>query len=238
MIYTRPKILLWGTLALLVFLSQGCATSNKQLEESTQRLLASQQQEQSASLDSTYKIKSGDEIEILVWEQPNFNKTTTVSSLGTIAIPLIGEVQAAGLTQDELKRELTQRLSKYIRDEVNLTVSIRSISNMQVSVFGMVNRPDNYPINNQTSIFKIISMAGGTTEEANIKNVRIYHEDSNPHYTKLDLTQYLESGQINSAVQVYPGDVVYVPRKDNAVREMSKFLGDVVLLFAIFRVIN
>ncbi len=224
------------TLLLIVMFTQGCVTSREMQEKSTRNLLTEQQY--TAPSDSTYEIKTGDEIEILVWEQPNFNTTTTVSNLGTIAVPLIGEVKAGGQTHDELKRDLTSRLSKYIKDEINLTVSIRSTDNMLVSVFGMVTRPDNYPVLENTSIFKVLSMAGGPAEEANIRNVRIYRKDSNPHYLTLDLTQYLESGQINSVPQVYPGDIVYVPRKNNAVREMSGFLTDVVLLFGIFRILN
>lgn len=230
--------LLSGSLSLLVIVmfTQGCVASREMQERSTRNLLAEQQYV--APADSTYEIKTGDEIEILVWEQPNFNTTTRVSNLGTIAVPLIGEVKASGLTHDELKRDLTKRLSQYIKDEINLTVSIRSTDNMLVSVFGMVTRPDNYPVLEQTSIFKVLSMAGGPAEEANIRNIRIYRKNSNPHYITLDLTQYLESGQINSVPQIYPGDIVYIPRKNNAVREMSGFLTDVVLLFGIFRILN
>jgi polysaccharide export outer membrane protein len=230
--------LLSGALLLLmiVMFTQGCVISREMQEKNARNLL--EEQQYAAPSDSTYEIKKGDEIEILVWEQPNFNTTTTVSNLGTIAVPLVGEVKASGLTHDELKRDLTKRLSQYIKDEINLTVSIRSTDNMQVSVFGMVTRPDNYSVLEQTSIFKVLSMAGGPAEEANIRNVRIYRKDSNPHYITLDLTQYLDSGQINSVPQIYPGDIVYVPRKNNVVREMSGFLTDVVLLFGIFRVLN
>lgn len=230
--------LLSGVLSLfvIVMFAQGCVTSREMQEKSTRNLLAEQQYV--APSDSTYEIKTGDEIEILVWEQPDFNTTTTVSNLGTIAVPLIGEVKASGLTHGELKKDLTKRLSKYIKDEINLTVSIRSTNNLSVSVFGMVTRPDNYPVVEQTSIFKVLSMAGGPAEEANIRNIRIYRKNNNPHYLTLDLTQYLDSGQINSVPQVNPGDIVYVPRKNNAIREMSGFLTDVVLLFGIFRILN
>lgn len=191
--------------------------------------------------DSTYQIQSGDEIEVLVWQQSKFNTTTKVSSTGTIAVPLIGEVQASGLTQDQLKRDLRKNLSDYIKGEINLTVSVRNTDNMQVAVFGMVSEPDNYPVVNKTSIFKVLSRAGGPSETANLRNVRIYRKNgtpdkSNSNYTTLNLTEYLEKGQEGPAAQVYPGDVVYVPEQKNAIREMSGFLGDVVLLFGIFRV--
>lgn len=229
--------LFFGSMLSLLIVLQSCATSQSGQDKYAQTMLESSPTT-AASIDSTYSIGIGDEIEILVWEQPNFNTKTTVSNLGTIAIPLIGEIQASGLSKSEFEKELTKRLAKYIKGEINLTVSIRSTHSMLVSVFGMVSRPDNYPIGGQTSIFKVLSMAGGTSNEANIRNVRIYRKNSNPHYTTLDLTEYLDSGRQSSVAVVYPGDIVYVPRKENAVREVSEFLRDVVLLFGIFRVIN
>lgn len=186
--------------------------------------------------DSQYVIRPGDEIEILVWEQPSFNTLTTVSRLGTIAIPLAGELMVAGLTQEEMKRSLEAELAEYIRGEMNLTVSIRNTDIMIVSVLGMVTRPDNYRVVDQTSIFRILSTAGGTTEFANLKKVKLYRQSS--HVT-LDLFDYLESGEMNSpSILVRPGDIVYVPREENVVREMSEFLRDVIILFGIFRVFN
>lgn len=186
-----------------------------------------------------YVIRPGDEIEILVWEQPSFNTLTTVSRLGTIAIPLVGEVMVAGLTQEQLKRDLESKLAEFIRGEMNLTISIRNIDTLIVSVLGMVASPDNYPVVDQTSIFRIISTAGGTTEDANLKKVKLYRQTGPEDYITIDLLEYLDSGQMNSPeLLVRPGDIVYVPRKENAVREMSEFLRDVIILFGIFRVFN
>lgn len=222
----------------LVLLMSGCISTQKMQEKNTRKLISSNSDQFTTTTDSLYRIKRGDEIEILVWENPNFNTTTTVTNFGTIAVPLVGEIQAKGMTHDEFKKELRQKLSKYIKDDINLTVSVRNTDNMLVSVFGMVSRPDNYPIVEQTSIFKVLSMAGGPSEDANIRRVRIYRKNENPEYTTLDLTHYLDTGQINSALMVNPGDIVYVPKKNNAVREVSGFLGDVLLLFGIFRFIN
>ncbi|MEX0648887.1 MAG: polysaccharide biosynthesis/export family protein [Balneolaceae bacterium] len=229
-------ILKLGSVFALAVIISGCSTSERLQEER-----ASQQStfDQTTTIQGDdYKIRSGDEIEILVWEQPNFNTETVVSGMGTIAIPLIGEIEVSGLTRDELERELTSRMSEYIRDEINLTISIRSTEQMMVSVFGMVDRPDNYPVVDETSIFKILSVAGGPTDQANIRRVKIYRKGGSPSYETIDLTYYLDSGQMDSVGMVRPGDVVYVPRRDNVVREMSEFLRDIVLLFGIFRVFN
>jgi protein involved in polysaccharide export with SLBB domain len=222
----------------LFLLLTACGTSKQMKEENARQLSSTPSQTTKPVADANYKIRSGDEIEILVWEQPSFNTTTTVSGLGTMAIPLVGELEVSGLTHDQLKSLIKNKLSEYIRGDINLTVSIRNTDTMMVSVFGMVTRADNYPVVDETSIFKILSMAGGPSEEANIRRVKIYRKSGSPHYELLDLTHYLDSGQMNEAATVYPGDVVYVPRKDNVIRQMSEFLRDVVLLFGIFRVFN
>lgn len=187
--------------------------------------------------EATYQIRPGDEIEILVWEQPSFNTLTTVSRLGTIAIPLVGEISVAGYTQEQLKRTLEGKLTEYIRGDLNLTVSIRNTDTMIVSIIGMVERPDNYSVADQTSIFRLIATAGGHTEFADLSKVKLYRNASPENYVKLDLVEYLDSGLMNSApLIVRPGDIVYVPKKENVVREMSEFLRDIVVLFGIFRV--
>lgn len=189
------------------------------------------------SEDSSYKIRPGDEIEILVWEQPSFNTLTTVSRMGTIAIPLLGEINVAGLTQDELERDLERQLEEYVRGEILLTVAIRNTDSLIVSVIGMVSSPDNYSVADQISIFRILATAGGHTDMADLSKVKLYRQNNPESYVQLDLLDYLETGRMNSEeLMVRPGDIVYVPRKENVVREMSEFLRDVVVLFGIFRV--
>jgi len=221
---------------LVLIMAQACTPTRELPSEQPPRTTNDVRQ---AAAEDHYVIRPGDEIEILVWEQPSFNTLTTVSRLGTIAIPLVGEIMVAGLTQEQLKRDLEGKLAEFIRGEVNLTISIRNIDTLIVSVLGMVESPDNYPVVDQTSIFRILSTAGGTLEDANLKKVKLYRHTGPEDYVTLDLFEYLESGQMNSAeLLVRPGDIVYVPKKENAVREMSEFLRDVIILFGIFRVFN
>lgn len=234
----RNSYIIYPVIFLVLIMTQACTTT-RYVPSDPPPKTSNTVSPQTVESENQYVIRPGDEIEILVWEQPSFNTLTTVSRLGTIAIPLVGEINVAGLTQEELKRDLEGKLAEFIRDEINLTISIRNTDTLIVSVFGMVARPDNYPIVDQTSIFRILSTAGGPTEEANLKKVKLYHQDSPEYYVTLDLFDYLESGQMNSSeILVRPGDIVYVPKKENAVREMSEFLRDVIILFGIFRVFN
>lgn len=236
--YTIPLLLIVSVFIWGIF--QGCSTSQNLQEERAERLSTELSATQTvAPDDTTYEISPGDEIEIVVWERSNFNTITTVSSLGTITIPLVGEMNVNGMTQEELQKELGVRLSEFIKGDVNLTTSIRNTKSRVVSVFGMVNEPDNYPIVSETSIFRILSTAGGPMEAANLRNVKIYHASGEGSSVTLDLTTYLDSGRMDSpALTVYPGDIVYVPSEENAIRELSDFLRDVIIFFGIFRVFN
>jgi polysaccharide export outer membrane protein len=228
-----------ASLLLVIYMLLGCSnTRSIQEQETLPRFDSNSSPQYTTTLDSSDIIRKGDKIEVLVWEEPRFNTNTTVSNVGTITVPLIGEIPVSELTVDEFKETITEELRQYIRGEINLTVSIQNTNRMQVSVLGMVTRPDSYSIPEETSIFKILSMAGGPSDRANISEVRIYRKNMSNEYDTLDLSRYLETGEINSVQNVYPGDVVYVPKKKNHVREVTLFLRDVSLLFGLFSILN
>ena len=233
---TKLHLCIYSFIILVLIMTQACSSTSG-IPSDPPHQTPNTTRSQTVDSERQYVIRPGDEIEILVWEQPSFNTLTTVSNLGTIAIPLVGEIQIAGLTQEELKRVLEGKLAEFIRSDINLTISIRNTDTLIVSVLGNVARPDNYPVVDQISIFRILSTAGGYTEDANLKKVKLYRQAGPEDYVTLDLLDYLESGQMNSPeLLVRPGDIVYVPRKENAVREMSEFLRDVIILFGIFRI--
>lgn len=217
----------------------GCKSSDSMMDKNPQEFITDQSNlTEATDSDSSYKIKAEDEIELLVWEEPKFNTSTIVSPQGTIAVPLIGKIQASNKTHKQLKEDLRDRLSKYIKGDINMTLTVRKTERKVVSVFGMVVRPDNYSIDEETSIFEVLSKAGGPNERANVRNIRIYRKNQMPHYSTVDLSDYFKQDVTKPVIQLDPGDVVYVPQKNNAVREMSHFLRDVAILFGIFRVLN
>lgn len=185
-----------------------------------------------------YTIQVGDEIEIAVWGYEDFNVTKTVTTYGVVVVPHIGEVKAEGLSKEELEANLRKQLSEYIKGEINLSLTIASAQNNIVSVLGSVGRPDNYQLLSGVSLFEILSRAGGTTDQADISNIKIFQEGNVTDAIEVDLTTYLKKGNEKNVAMVQPGDIVYVPLEKNMVRELSSFARDVVLLFGLFRVFN
>lgn len=234
----KPLSLLQTILIIITvgILLTGCGSSRNISEDNIMNEAALSIDGQ--SVYSPDEIGYGDEIEILVWQNEDFNTRTTVSSNGTIAMPLVGEVVAAGKTKEDLDRELTERLSKYIVGEIRITITLITKRDNIISVFGAVSRSQNFPVVTEISLFELMSMAGGPTTDADLRYVKVYRRDSSPRYSTINLNEYLEKGLLNHEIKIGPGDIVYVPREENFVREFSGFLRDAVLVFGLFRAVN
>ncbi len=180
-------------------------------------------------------IQPGDEITLFVFGYEDFDTETIVSAQGTIVLPLVGEFRVWGLTKEQFEIRVRKELRSFIRDEITLTTSIRSRKNEMISVLGSVRDPANYPIIGEASLFEVLSMAGGTAETADLRNIRVYRTNSPTIETIVDIPRHLEQGTLSDAsLVIQPGDIILVPAKDNMVRELSFFLRDIVLLFGLF----
>lgn len=219
----------------LVFMI-GCASSkNTQVSDVEQQ---AQRQIEGNRVYNPDIIQPGDEIEIVVWQHEDFNTRSVVSGNGTIAMPLIGEVTVAGKTKEDLDRELTDKLSQYIKGEIRITISLVSKRENIITVFGAVTNSQNFPLVDEISLFELLSMAGGPTTDADLRHIKIYRRDYTPSYTTLDLTGYLAKGQLDPTIKVGPGDIIFIPREKNFIRDFSGFLRDIVLVFGLFNAVN
>lgn len=220
---------------LMLIINNCSTTQNAQNNELSQSEISSHLIQQRAE---EYVIQAGDNIEVSVWGYDEFNTERTVTREGIITIPLIGEIQAKGLTEEEFEQNLKESLTEYIKGEINLSITITSSREHIVSVLGSVGRPDNYTIAGDMNLFQILSQAGGTTDQADLRNIKIYKGGQAMHAVQVDLTTYLKNNNANNVAAVHPGDIIYVPQQENMVREMSGFLRDVVVLFGLFRFFN
>ncbi len=184
-----------------------------------------------------YVIKEGDKIDLSVWDYPEFKTSSTVSPEGTITIPLIGDLNAAGLTKQDFTDLLKKRLAEYVKGEPKITMSISSPMTQKVTVLGAVTKQDNYPVTSQVTLLEILSAAGGTTPDADLYHIKIIRFETGGDPDVVDLADAMETGQVETLPKVRPGDTVYVPVKENVVRSLSVFLSDAILLLGIFRVL-
>jgi polysaccharide export outer membrane protein len=158
-----------------------------------------------------YQIGRDDELEIIVWTQPQLSGKVTVASDGTISMPLIGRVPAAGVTPDQLKVELEKRYARYVHD-ANATVRVADPASHVFYVLGEVNKPGVYKLHSGEVLSQALAEAGGLGQFADAGKIRILRHKENETVV-LTVNYYVvrSGGDVSADVPVEPGDTVQVP---------------------------
>ncbi|MGH9765710.1 MAG: polysaccharide biosynthesis/export family protein, partial [Blastocatellia bacterium] len=112
-----------------------------------------------------YRIGAQDFLEIKVFEAPEMNRSLRVAANGEISLPLVGGVQAAGLTARELEQSLQDRLREYIKDP-HVGVLVSSVESHPISVLGEVNKPGVFEVREPKSLLEMLSLAQGLAQDA------------------------------------------------------------------------
>ena len=158
-----------------------------------------------------YIIGADDELEIIVWTQPQLSGKVIVASDGTIAMPLIGRVPAAGLTPDQLKADLEKRCARYVHD-ANATVRVSDPASHVFYVLGQVNKPGAYKLHSGEVLSQALAQAGGLGEFADSGKIRILrHKENETVVFTVNYNVVRSGGDVSADVPVEPGDTVSVP---------------------------
>lgn len=150
------------------------------------------------SQSQAYTLDSGDTLRVTVFGNQDLSGTYPIDGAGTISFPLIGTVEARGLSRQELETNLQQRLSQNIL--VDPSVSIQIISFRPYYVLGEVNRPGQFPYVNDITVLAAVAIAGGYTYRAKLDYAKI---------TRKVGDEVVERRAEPSSL-LLPGDVVYI----------------------------
>lgn len=157
-----------------------------------------------------YKIGSDDVIDVLVWKQPQLSSRLKVTADGAITMPLIGQVQAAGLTTDQLQEKLTKDFAGYVNDP-RVTVRIYNPTSRVFYVIGEVSKPGMYPLMSGEVLSQALAAAGGPTEYANLRKVKIMRRETDQAVEITVNYNALKDGQFASDVPLRRADTIVVP---------------------------
>jgi polysaccharide export outer membrane protein len=153
-----------------------------------------------------YEIGPEDVLKILVWQQPEFSGIHSVRPDGKISLPLIGDVQAEGLTPNRLKVALTQALTDWV-EMPDVTVSIQQVNSKSYRVNGWVNQPGKYPLVTPIRIYQAIVDAGGFREFAKLKEVIVMR---GAERIKFNADDYRKGKNLDKNILVENGDLIEV----------------------------
>lgn len=160
--------------------------------------------------ETTYKVGSPDELFVTILPAPILERTVVVRPDGMISIDLIGDVQAAGRTTEDIGAEIEERVRRFKRD-ARATVSVKGSASLSVTVLGEVAAPGTFPLTSETRLAEAIGLRGGTSIFASKRNVRLVR--TNGEITRvftIDLSR-IEQGDLTENIMVRGGDMVIVP---------------------------
>jgi len=182
-----------------------------------------------AQEEGMYRIKPADQLNIYVHQNADLTMTAPVLPDGTISYPLVGNLYVEGLTTAGLQEALAEKLKQFLQNPV-VVVTIQSQTLYKVYVMGEVSSPGAYPYEEGKRLTDYLTLAGGTTPEANLKKCNIYARDSSSPRRVINLKEIFEESNLTFDIPLEPNDTVILERR-------SGFLvtnwGDVAQIFSI-----
>ncbi len=164
------------------------------------------------SVAQEYTIGPEDELAITFWQQPELNTSVRVSQSGTIVLPVIGNITAAGLTPSELATKIAAKISLFNRNISQASVVVTQYGHRKVYVTGHVLNPGKFTFEVIPDLWKILLEAGGAAETAMLNKVQIIRGSVDAGQTiEVDLTEYLKNGDLSKLPPIYSGDTIHVP---------------------------
>jgi polysaccharide export outer membrane protein len=154
----------------------------------------------------SYIIGPEDVLLIRVWREPDFTGPVPVRPDGIITMPLVGDVQAGGLTPDRLAAQLTEALSA-ILVKPDVSVLIQQVNSKKFYVTGEVGRPGPYPLVVATRVFDALNSAGGFRDFANQKDIVIVRGDKR---LKFNYKEVVKGKRLEQNIFLENGDTILV----------------------------
>ena len=168
-------------------------------------------QSQAAENDAEYKIGPQDVLRIDVWKEPDISRAVPVRPDGKISLPLLNDVQAAGMTAMQLAVVIGGGLKKFINNP-QVTVSVSEINSRRVYVTGEVTRPGSMPLLPNMTVMQALSTSGGFTQFAKIKNIYVLRvTDGKQEKLPFNYKEVLNGQKPEQNQMLKPGDVIVVP---------------------------
>lgn len=160
-----------------------------------------------------YKVGIEDVIEVRFWQDPGLNATVRVRNDGRIALDIIGEIQAAGLTESELQDEIVRLISRINPQVSQATVRVTEYNSQRVFIFGEVRTPGKYTFERIPDLWTLINEAGGTTEIGDLTRVRIIRGGTEQgKVEEVDVAALLSSGKTADLPKIRAGDTIELLR--------------------------
>ena len=160
-----------------------------------------------------YVIGPDDMLSVVFWRDQQMSADVLVRPDGKISLPLLDDVQAAGLTPKQLRDRLVSEARRFMTEPI-ATVVVRQINSRRVYITGLVARPGQYPLTPSMTILQLIATAGGLQDYAKAKDIRVVRvENGRPVNLRFDYDEMTRetNHQPSRNIELKVGDTVIVP---------------------------
>ena len=162
--------------------------------------------------DQDYLIGAEDVVEVIVWKNADLSRTTNVRPDGKISLPLIGDIQAAGLTAEDLRDVIVEKLKSYYKEPPQISVILQQVNSYAIYVLGEVRSPGKYVVKTDTTFLQAVTLAGGFTDFAS-KNRILVRRKNDAHAQESSMRiRYKDiiAGRQDN-IMLEPGDTIIIP---------------------------
>ena len=162
-------------------------------------------------LKKEYRIGAGDELNINVWKEADFNLESAIVRIdGKITLPLLGDLHVAGLTPMALKKKIEIQLGKYVSSP-SVTVTVLNSDSKKFYILGEVAATGEYPIIKELTVMQAFALAGGFTEWASKKEILLLRKNNGKEITiKIDYRDIVK-GDFSKNILIQADDTIVVP---------------------------
>jgi polysaccharide biosynthesis/export protein len=165
------------------------------------------------TLTPDYRIGPGDVLQISVWREPDASVgAITVRGDGKVSLPLVKEVEVAGLTPTEAESMLAEKLSRYVHG-ADVTVIVREVNSRKIYLIGGVRRVGVIDLKSQMTILQAITQAGGLSDFAKRKNIYVLRSENGKQVRiPFNYDAFIRGGKTDQNLLLMPNDTIVVPQ--------------------------
>ena len=162
--------------------------------------------------DTSYRIGPQDILRIDVWKEPEVTRNgLPVRPDGKISLPLLNDVQAAGLSPLELSNVISEGLKKFMNNP-QVTVTVLDINSRRVYVTGEVSRPGTFPLLPNMTVLQALTTAGSFTQFARTKGIYVLRNEGGKQVKlPFNYKEVIKGNHPEQNIELRPGDTIVVP---------------------------
>jgi len=198
--------------AILTCILVTCILDSGQLAAAEKKTAAAKQTGSAKASPNDYKIGAGDILEITIWKEPDLSrKEVLVRTDGKISFPLLNDVQAAGLTPLEMKKNMEAGLKEFISNPF-ATITVRSPQSQKIYILGEVRNTSEFPLTKNLTVLQAFALAGGFTEWASKKEIILMRKEGGEEKIyRINYKSIIKGKDLSQNLKLKADDTIIVP---------------------------